>query len=658
MKHAGYAAFLAALGALSPVGAYAQNAPYPPAPATEATREANQAVLDALPFEDTSDFDNARRGFIDRPETLTIKDANGGIVWDLEQYKQFITPGSKAPDSVNPSLWRVAQLNLEYGLFEVTDGIYQVRGYDISNISFIRGETGWIVFDPLVSEETARAAYDLVTKNLGERPVVAVVYSHSHVDHYGGVRGVIDEADVEAGKVKVIAPEGFLEHAISENVIAGNAMSRRAIYMYGSLLPRNAQGGVGSGLGLTTSRGTVTLIPPTDVLSETGTELVIDGVRMVFQMTPGSEAPAEMNTWLPDFKALWMAENTTNTMHNILTLRGAQVRDPLIWSTYIQEAIDLYADKADVKFQSHHWPLWGREDILSYLEKQRDMYKFMHDRTVNLMNSGYNGAEIADMISLPQELENNWPTRGYYGTLRHNSRAIYQRYMGWYDGNPSNLNVLPPEQSAAKYVEYMGGSDAIMERAGGDFEAGNYRWVSEALKHVVFAEPDNQPAKLLLADALEQLGYQSEAGPWRSVYLQGAFELRNGIPDFATQGTASPDVIRAMPPEMLFDYLAVRLNGEKAAGADIGLNMEFTDLDETYGLTVRNGVLNHGPALGEPDATITLAKSTLDAVQLGETTLEDARASGDLEITGETERLAQFLGLLESFPFWFGLVTP
>jgi len=633
-------------------------APQPSKPATAATKAANAKVLATLPFADKQDFEDAQRGLVARPETLTIKDAQGNVVWDLESYKKFIGLDTPAPDTVNPSLWRNAQLNLQYGLFKVTDEIYQVRGYDLSNITFVRGKTGWIVFDPLVSVETARAAYDLVTANLGKRPVLAVVYSHSHIDHYGGVRGVVDEADVKAGKVRILAPEGFLEHAISENVIAGNAMSRRAIFMYGSLLPRGPQGGVNAGLGQTTSRGTTTLIPPTVDVRETGEEHTIDGVRMVFQMTPGTEAPAEMNTWFPEWKALWMAENCTNTLHNILTLRGAQVRDALKWASYLDETIALYGG-AEVKFQSHHWPVWGNARVVAYLKKQRDLYRFLHDRSVNLMNKGYVGEEIAEMIELPAELERFWPGRGYYGTLRHNSRAVYQRYMGWYDGNPANLDALPPVESAKKFVEYMGGEAALVERARADFDKSEYRWVAQVTKHAVFANPESTAAKELLADALEQLGYQAEAGPWRSVYLQGAFELRNGTPQIATAGgTASPDVIKAMPPEMLFDYLAVRLDGAKAAGKTIGLNMAFTDLGKAYGLSVENGVLNYGKALATPDATVTLSKAALDAVQLKEKTLQAAIEAGDIKIDGKREALAELLGLLDTFPAWFNIVTP
>lgn len=627
-------------------------------PATAATKAANAAVLRELPFNDKSTFEDAQRGLIARPDTLTIKDAKGKVVWDLEAYKKFIGPDKNAPDTVNPSLYRNAQLNMQYGLFKVTDRIYQVRGFDLSNISFVQGNTGWIVLDPLVSAETAKAALDLANDKLGKRPVVAVIYSHSHVDHYGGVRGVVDEADVKSGKVHIYAPEGFTEHAISENVIAGNAMSRRAIYMYGALLPRDPRGGVNAGLGPTVSSGTTTLIIPTDIIDKTGTERTVDGIKMVFQMTPDTEAPAEMNTYFPQFKAMWMAENTTNTMHNILTLRGAQVRDALKWASYIDETIGLYGPGTEVKFQAHHWPMWGNAKIIDYWKKQRDLYKYTHDQTVNLMNKGYTGEEISELIKLPPELAKFWPNRGYYGTLRHNSRAIYQRYMGWYDGNPANLNNLPPVEAAKKYVEYMGGEAAIIQRAKADFDKGNYRWTAEVLKQVVFANPNNKAGKDLLADSFEQLGYQAESGPWRSVYLQGAYELRNGVPAAGGINTASPDTIRAMPPEMLFEYLAVRLNGPKAAGKKIGLNVDFTDLHKQYGVTVENAVLNYGRPLARADATLMMTKTTLDSIQLKEMTLDQAISSGALKIQGNRAAFSEFMSLLDTFPFWFNIVTP
>jgi len=628
-------------------------------PATTYTLQANKALAEYLNFNDKQDFEDATRGLIDAPTVLTIKNEKGDVVWDLESYKKYIGLDKPVPDTVNPSLWRNAQLNMQYGLFKVTDGIYQVRGYDLSNISFIEGTTGWIVCDPLISAETAKAAYELVSKNLGKKPIVAVIYSHSHVDHYGGVRGVIDEADVKAGKVKIIAPEGFTEESVAENVIAGNAMGRRAVYMYGAMLPRNAQGSVNGGLGQTTSTGNVTLIVPTVNIDKTGTKMTVDGVDMVFQMTPGTEAPAEMNVYFPQHKSVWMAENASHTLHNVLTLRGAKVRDPLIWAHYLGETIDMWGSSVESEFGSHHWPMWGNENIVKFLGKQRDLYKYINDQSVRLMNEGYTGIEISNMIKLPPELDKEWYSRGYYGTVKHDTRAVYQRYMGFYDGNPSTLDELPPAEAAAKYVEYMGGAAAVLQKAKADFDKGQYRWVAMSVKHVVFADPNNTQAKNLLADAYEQMGYQAESGPWRSVYLQGAYELRNGVPSAGGTVTASPDTIRAMSPELLFDYLAVRLNGEKAAGKKIVLNVDFTDLKQPYALTVEDGVLNYAKKLApKPDATMTLSKATLNKIQLRETTLDKAIAAGDVKIDGRKEAFDEFLGMLDTFNFWFNIVTP
>jgi alkyl sulfatase BDS1-like metallo-beta-lactamase superfamily hydrolase len=628
-------------------------------PATEATIAANKALLSQLNFDDKQDFEDAQRGLVDAPTPLTIKNAKGDVVWDLESYKKYIGLDKAAPDTVNPSLWRNAQLNMINGLFKVTDRIYQVRGYDLSNITFIQGDTGWIVCDPLISMETAKAAYDLVTKNLGQKPVVAVIYSHSHIDHYGGVRGIVDEADVKSGKIKIIAPEGFTDEAVSENVIAGNAMGRRAVYMYGALLPRNAQGGVNGGLGQTVSVGTATLIQPTVSIAKSGEKMTVDGVELVFQLTPGTEAPAEMNVFFPQFKSMWMAENATHTLHNVLTLRGAKVRDPLIWAHFLNETINVYGPNIESEFASHHWPMWDNARILTFLGKQRDLYKYIHDQSVRLMNEGYTGIEISNMVKLPPELDKEWYSRGYYGSVKHDTRAVYQRYMGFYDGNPSTLDELPPAEAAKQYVDYMGGADAVLQKAKTDFDKGNYRWVAQVVKNVVFADPDNKAAKELLADSYEQMGYQAESGPWRSIYLQGAFELRNGVPSSGGTVVASPDTIRAMSPELLFTYLGVRLNSEKAAGKKLVLNLTFSDLGKSYALVVADGTLNYEDGLlPKADATIDMTKATMDSVQLGDTTLEKAVEAGDIKIDGRKEALGEFLAMLDTFPFWFNIVTP
>jgi alkyl sulfatase BDS1-like metallo-beta-lactamase superfamily hydrolase len=651
---------LAALGLPAVKGAVAQTGSTGPQskPATAATKAANEELRAHLNFADRTDFENASRGLIAKPETLIIRDDKGQVVWELESYKRFIGPDAPAPDTVNPSLWRNAQLCMQYGLFRVHDRIFQVRGYDLANVTFVQGDTGWIVLDTGSNLETGKAAYELVSQHLGRRPVVAVVYSHTHGDHYGGVRGLVDEADVTAGKVQIIAPENFTEPAISEFVIAGNAMARRGIYMYGPLLPRNAQGSVNAGLGQTVGHGNGGLILPTREIKETGEEITIDGVRMVFQLTPGTEAPEEMNTYFPQFRAMWMAENTTNTMHNLLTLRGAQVRDGLKWSQFINETIELYGEGTDVKFQAHHWPMWGNAQIIDYWKKQRDLYKYLHDQSVRLMNKGYTGVEISNMVKLPAELERSWFNRGYYGSLKHNTRAVYQRYMGFYDGNPTTLDQLPPEEAARKYVEYMGGAASILQKAKSDFDKGEYRWVAEALKHVVFADANNTEAKELLADSYEQMGYQAESGPWRSVYLQGAMELRHGVPTAGKIETSGPDTIRAMPPEMTFDFLAVQLNAEKAAGKKLALTMDFSDLKQAYTLVVENSVLNYSKKRTATDATLVLTKAVFDRIQSGELSPQQALGAGDLKVEGRREVLTEFLGLFEKPDFWFHIVTP
>ncbi len=460
----------------------------------------------ALPFEDTDDFEAATRGFIGRLEPGVVKNAEGHVVWDIDSYA-FVQ--GEAPETVNPSLWRQSQLLARQGLFEVVPGIYQVRGLDLSIMTLVEGDTGVVVIDPLISQETAAAALGLYRTHRGDRPVTGVIYTHSHVDHFGGVKGVTTQEDVDAGRVPVLAPEGLVTHAVSENVYAGTAMARRAGYMYGAALDRGPTGGVGAGLGQTTSTGSITLIPPTVYIATTGQEEVVDGVRMIFQMAPGSEAPAEMHFYFPDFRALCLAENATHTLHNILTIRGAVVRDPRAWAGYLTEAIDLFGDKSDVAFASHHWPTWGRDKVVGYLSLQRDLYAYLHDQTLRMMNAGMVGSEIAEAMVMPPALEQAWHTRGYYGSVSHNVKAIYQRYMGWYDGNPANLWQHPPVERAVRYLAFMGGADAVVDKARASYDEGDYRWVAEVLSHVVFAEPGHAEARELLADTLEQLGYGS-----------------------------------------------------------------------------------------------------------------------------------------------------
>ena len=495
--------------------------------ATEATKAANAQLLTSLPFEDQRDFEEAARGFV-APllNNGQVQSADGRPVWDLSRFA-FIKPGSQAPETVNPSLWRQSQLVAQGGLYKLVEGLYQVRSVDLSNITIAEGPAGLVVFDPLISVECAKAALKLYYQHRPHRPVVAVVYSHSHIDHYGGVRGVVDEADVKAGKVKIVAPVGFLEAAVSENVMAGNVMARRASYMYGNLLPPDPKGQVGAGLGVTTSAGTVTLIPPTDLVTQTGQRMNIAGLDFEFMLAPDTEAPAEMHWFIEQFKAITAAENCCHTLHNTYSIRGTRIRDPLAWSKYLDQTIALWGDRAEVMYGMHHWPVWGKERVLEMLNKARDGYRYINDETLRLANQGYTPVEIAEMVKFPEELDHHWAMRGYYGTLSHNVHATYVNYLGWYDGNPATLHVQPPEVVASKYVEFMGGADAVLRKARAAFEAGDYRWVAEVVNHLVFADPDNKDARDLQADTLEQLGYQAEAGPWRNNYLTGAKELRS-----------------------------------------------------------------------------------------------------------------------------------
>lgn len=527
-------------------------------------------------------------------------------------------------------------------------------------MSIIETDSGYVVIDPMISAEPARAGMDLVYQHVGRKPVVAVIYTHSHVDHWGGVKGVIDEADVKAGKIKVIAPENFVEYAISENVIAGNVMSRRASYMYGNLLPKDTKGQVGAGLGQTTSVGSNSLIIPTDSITHTGQTMTIDGLDIEFQLTPDTEAPAEMNFLFPRYRALCMAENCSHTMHNLYTLRGAQVRDAKAWAYYIDEAIDYFSGRYDVVFASHHWPTWGADESTAYLKLQRDMYKYLHDETLRLANQGYTLLEIPEIIHLPAEIYRAWHNRGYYGSINHNVKAIYQRYLGFFDGNPATLHPLPPEAAGRKYVEFMGGADALLANARRAFDQGEYRWVAQVVNHLVFADPDNEAARDLQADALEQLGYQAESGPWRNFYLSAAKELRDGVIDIATPKSTNPDIVRATPLDMFFDLLAVRLIGEKAEDTVITLNAHFTDIDEQYVLRIEHGVLNYakGRQADDADATLTTTRVVLDAVVLGEATMADKLATGQARIDGDPAKLVEFLSMLDTFEFWFNIVTP
>ncbi|HKZ04592.1 MAG TPA: alkyl sulfatase dimerization domain-containing protein [Methylomirabilota bacterium] len=633
----------------------------PPTPAREATSftaAANRAVLDALPFGDRQDFEDAARGFLGTLPDVEIKHAQGRVIWSLRDYA-FLA-AEAAPPTVNPSLWRQARLNLANGLYQVTAGLYQVRGFDISNMTLIEGERGVIVVDPLISTETARAALALYREHRGPRPVTAVIYTHSHVDHYGGVRGVVEEADVRAGRVPVLAPDGFMEEVVSENVLAGTPMMRRAQFQFGATLSKGPRGQVDAGLGKVTSRGTVTLIPPTHVIAQPYETHVLDGVEIVFQLAPETEAPAEMHMFYPALRALNLAENATHNLHNTYPIRGAQVRDANAWAKYLDAALDRFGDDADVVFAQHHWPVWGRERVADFLARQRDLYKYLHDQTVRLMNHGWKSAEIAERLALPPGLAETWHVRGYYGTLSHNAKAVYQRYLGWYDANPANLAPLPPVERAKKYVEYMGGAAAARERARADFERGEYRFVAEAMSHLVFADPADAEARGLAADAFEQLGYQAESATWRNAYLLGAHELRGGTPSAAARAPVSPDVVRAMPLDLFFDYLAVRLDGERAQSRAFTINWVLTDTDERYTLTLARSALTYraGRQRADAAATVRLARPVLDRLVLRELTLEAALAGGAIVVEGERARLAELFELLDDFALMFPVVEP
>jgi len=659
-------------------------------PATAATAATNRdaARLRFVAADDGHDAARVRRGKVAPPASPQVAHDGGWDVWDLDAF-HFLD--DDPPDEVNPSLWRQARLNREAGLFEVAPGFHQVRGLDLSNLTVIEGTEGRIVIDPLTSVQTARAAMALVDEHLGARRVTAVIYTHSHVDHFAGVRGVVDEADVRDGKVRVIAPAGFLEAAVSENVAAGNVMSRRATYMYGMLLAKGPRGHVDAGLGKGVPLlGDQGLIAPTEEVSTTGTELVVDGVRIVFQVTPDTEAPAEMNFHFPDHRVLCMAENCTCTMHNLYTPRGAQVRDALAWSKYIQEAIDLYGDATDVCFASHHWPRWGADDVIAHLGRQRDTYRFLHDQTLRLANHGLTSTEIAEELRLPPELEAEPSSRGYYGTVNHNAKAIYQRYLGWFDGNPAHLHPHPPTEAGRRYVAFMGGADALLANARRSYEEGDYRWVAEVVSHLVFAEPDNVAARALEADALEQLGYQAESGPWRAFYLTGAQELRVGHPAGVGGSTVGRDTVAAMTNEMLLDYLGVRIDGLRAAARTWSIDVVITDRAEHWHVGIERGALHAtriapagagagaggglgagGGGGGSGDGsgggsgsgggaavTIAATHAAFAGLVMGAAELAQLEADGSMSISGDRESIVALLAVLDRFTLMFPIVTP
>ena len=629
--------------------------------ATSCTAEKNAEWYSKLDFSDRQEFDNATRGLLDDQEGRVIYNDDGTTAWDLQSYGDL---DCDAPDTVNPSLWRNTQLNAKAGLFEVCDGIYQVRGFDMANATFIRTNHGWIIFDVLMCKENMQAAKALMENRFGPLDVKAVLYSHSHVDHFGGAEGAIDRNNVAdpslsvdkqlaSGKTVILAPKGFLKHAISENVYAGIAMARRAQYQYGTVLEKGEKGALSIGIGMGQSTGQVSLIAPTYEIGEDTPKLTIDGLEVEFQLTPGTEAPAEMNAYFPKYRALWMAENCTGTLHNLYTLRGAQVRDANDWAKYIIEADQRFCNRTDVVFQSHNWPHWG-EEIHEYLLNTAAIYKFIHDQTLHYMNMGYTSNEIAAMISLPDALEKVWYTRQYYGTLPHNAKAIYQKYLGWYDANPVNLDPLPPSETAKKMVEYLGSTEAVLLRAKKDYNKGEYQWVAQITKELVFADPSNQKARNLCADALEQLGYQAESGAWRNAYLMGAAELRNGnLSGRARTANGLTNSMRAMTVSMLLDYIAILTDANAAQNDDLTLNLTVTDENEQFYVTRKNGVLLTYPGENRPDAqaSVTCRRLQLFALMTGQ-------QAGQVQITGDATVLKRLLAYASKFEKTFNVIEP
>lgn len=629
--------------------------------ATTITAEANAEWYEKLDFSDRREFANAERGWLDNAEGRIIDGDDNRSAWDLQSYGDL---NRDAPDTVNPSLWRNTQLNAKAGLFEVCDGIYQVRGFDMANTTFIRTDHGWIVFDVLMCKENMKAAKELMENRFGPLDIKAVLYSHSHVDHFGGVEGVITREQVAdaklslkkqlaSGKTLVLAPAGFLKHAISENVYAGIAMARRAQFQYGTVLDKGEKGALSVGIGMGQSTGTVGLIAPTYEIGEDVPKLIIDGLEIEFQLTPGTEAPAEMNAYFPKYRALWMAENCTGTLHNLYTLRGAEVRDANDWAKYIIEADQRFCNKTDVVFQSHNWPHWG-EEIHDYLLNTAAIYKFIHDQTLHYMNQGYTSTEVAAMLTLPEKLEKVWYTRPYYGTLAHNAKAVYQKYLGWYDANPVNLNPLPPSDTAKKLVEYLGSTDAVLRKARKDFEKGDYQWVAQITKELVFADPSNQKARNLCADALEQLGYQAESGAWRNAYLMGAAELRKGnLSGLARTANGLGSAMKEMTVDMLLDYISILTDANAAQNDDVTLNLIVTDVNEKFYVIRKNGILLSYSGENRPDAQATVTCKRLQLLALMQ-----GQQAGQVQVSGDATALKRLLAYASKFEKTFNVIEP
>ena len=650
---------LASCIALFLVACGRSDSPPPPPESSDATSytvAVNQSFSNKLDLQDQQDFKDASKGLIAVAPTAPILDSEGKVIWDQAAYDYI---QGDAPATVNPSLWRQSKLNMQRGLYQVDDGIYQLRGFDLANISIIEGDSGWIVVDPLTTEDTARAAIAFAREHLGEKPISAILFTHSHIDHFGGALGLMSMEQANSNDVQIIAPVGFIEEATSENILAGPAMTRRALYMYGERLPRGPTGHVTTGLGIQPVIGSVSIMVPNVVIDEAFSEMVIDGVPFRFMNAAGSEAPAEYVFYLPRHKALCGAEVVSHTMHNLYTLRGAKVRDALKWSDYIDSMLGNYGE-AETFFGSHHWPIWGSERVARFLEKQRDMYRYIHDQTVRWANDGLTPKEIAERIKLPDSLAKEFYNRDYYGTVSHNSKAVYQYYFGWYDGNPANLNPLPPEPAAKRYVEYMGGADSVLEKARNSFEQGEYRWVAEVLNHVVFAEPDNKAAKDLLAETYRQLGYQAESGPWRDVYLTGAYELQVGKPKDGFNLASAGPLLEQTPTIEFLRAISVRLKGEEAEGLDMLINIVFTDLNDSYVLELKNSVLHYREGAPAPNAnaTINITHPMFMKLLVGQAGAKEIVFSGDFKIDGSKLDLVKFFGLLDQPRGDFNIVTP
>ncbi len=622
---------------------------------TAQTIVANQAVAESLPLADQTDFDNARRGLIAQPEALVVR-GERGVIWDQTRYA---FEQGEAPGSVNPSLWRQAKLNAIHGLFKVSERIYQLRGFDLANMSLIEGDTGWIIVDPLTTKETAAAAWAFARQHLADKPIRAILFTHSHVDHFGGVSGIVTPQQVAEQNIRVIAPAGFTEEATSENVMAGVAMQRRASYQYGRRLGRSERGHVDLGLGKEVPfGGQIGILEPNELIDRTPQEVEIDGLRFVFQFTPGSEAPAEFTFYLPDLKAFCGAEVVSRTQHNVYTLRGAKVRDALLWSDYIHESTRLFGD-AEVYFASHHWPLWGNVQIMDFLKKQRDTYKYVHDQTLRMANAGYTPMEIAEELSLPASLSQEFSSRGYYGTVKHNAKAVYQYYFGWYDANPANLDPLPPQQAARRYVQAMGGIDGVLAQMQSAFDEGDYRWAAELGKHAVFADPAHAAARALLAKSFDQLGYQAESGPWRDVYLSAAYELRHGGPETGVNMTDAIDLLAEIPLHKFFESMAARLIGPKAEGVDLAVNFIFSDRQQGFHLWIENAVLHSEPLAGqEADVSLKLTHELFLKMAVNQAGIKDTVMSDDLEVEGSRLDLIRFFRLFDKPDGRFAIVTP